>query len=191
MLEWITSVDHAVLLFIQENFRVPWLTPVVEFISSLGNAGLFWIVMSLILLCFKRTRRAGLAGLLSLLLCFIVTNLCLKNVVARMRPYHRFEDILPLIGHPGDFSFPSGHSASAFAAAGAFRKYLPKKAGILYIVLAACIALSRLYLGVHYPTDVLAGVLVGLLSSELIGWILKNFQQRVAAGQTRERRRQR
>ena len=185
MLEFITSVDHALLLFIQENFRVPWLTPVMEFISSLGNVGIFWIVMSLVFLCFKRTRKAGIAGLLSLLICLLITNEGLKNIVARMRPYHRFDDIIPLIGHPGDFSFPSGHSASAFAAAGAFARYLPKKAGVFYIVLAACIALSRLYLGVHYPTDVLAGILAGLLSALLGSFIVEKAYRRISCQHSR------
>lgn len=179
MFEWITSIDHAILLFIQENLRIPWLTPVVEFISSLGNVGIFWILMSFVFLCFRRTRRAGLTGLLALILCFLMTNVALKNIVARMRPYHRFEDILPLIGHPGDFSFPSGHSASSFAAAGAFARYLPKKAGTAYIVLASCIALSRLYLGVHYPTDVIAGICVGLFAAYLAYLIIKAAEGRV------------
>lgn len=177
MLELITSVDHAMLLFIQENLRVPWLSPVVEFISSLGNVGFFWILMSLIFLCFRQTRKAGFAGLLSLLLCFLITNVGLKNIVARTRPYHRFADIIPLIGHPGDFSFPSGHSSSAFAAACIFARYLPRKVGVFYIVLAGCIALSRLYLGVHYPTDVLAGIFIGVFSSQMIYLIIEKIHR--------------
>lgn len=177
MAELITMIDHALLMFIQENLRADWLTPGMKFISSLGNAGIFWIFMCIIFLCFKRTRKAGLAGLLSLLLCLIVTNIGLKNIVARMRPYHRFEDILPLIGHPGDFSFPSGHSASAFAAAGAFAGNLNRRVGAVFLLLALCIALSRLYLGVHYPSDVLAGIFIGLI----ISWIackVMNWAQR-------------
>lgn len=168
MAELITMIDHAVLMFIQENLRVQWLTPGVKFISGLGNAGIFWIFMCIVFLCFKRTRKAGIAGLLSLLLCFVITNIGLKNIIARMRPYHRFEDILPLIGHPGDFSFPSGHSASAFAAAGAFAGNLKRRAGMFFLFLALLIALSRLYLGVHYPSDVLGGIFIGLI----ISWVV-------------------
>lgn len=140
MFEWITEIDHGILLFIQEYLRLDWLTPFVKFISSLGNAGFFWILLSVGFLCFKKTRKAGVLSLLSLLLCFLVTNVALKNIVARMRPYHRYEDILLLIAHPGDFSFPSGHSASAFAAAGVLFHYVDKRVGIGLLILASAIA---------------------------------------------------
>lgn len=173
MFEWLTEIDHFLLFLIQEYIRAPWLTPAVKFITSLGNAGWFWILLSLIFLCFKKTRKAGLAGLLALLLCFVVTNIGLKNIVARMRPYNRFDDIFPLIAHPKDFSFPSGHSASSFAAASAYLRFLPNPARIIFIVLAVLIALSRLYLGVHYPTDVISGIIIGLLSGWAISLLMK------------------
>lgn len=178
MFEWITEIDHGVLLFIQEYLRFDWLTPFVKFISSLGNAGFFWILLSVGFLCFKKTRKAGFLSLLSLLLCFLVTNVALKNIIARMRPYHRYEDILLLIVHPGDFSFPSGHSASAFAAAGILFHYIDQRAGIGLLILASAIALSRLYLGVHYPTDVFAGICVGLMCS----FVIYALAQRLASG---------
>lgn len=178
MLEVITSIDHAVLMFIQENLRAEWLTPVMRFFTSLGEVGIFWIVLSLVFLCFKKTRKAGFLGLLSLLVCFIITNLGLKNMVARMRPYHRFEDILPLAVHPGDFSFPSGHTASAFAAAGIYAHYLDKRAAIGLFIVAGLIAISRLYLGMHYPTDVLAGLCTGLISSLIVYIAAEKFMQR-------------
>ena len=178
MFEWITEIDHGILLFIQEYLRLDWLTPFVNFISSLGNAGFFWILLSVGFLCFKKTRKAGVLSLISLLLCFLVTNVALKNIVARMRPYHRYEDILLLIAHPGDFSFPSGHSASAFAAAGVLFHYVDKRVGIGLLILASAIALSRLYLGVHYPTDVLAGVCVGLICSLIVQALAQRFANR-------------
>lgn len=178
MLEFITEIDHTILMFIQENLRADWLTPIMRFFTGLGEVGIFWIVLSLVLLCFKKTRKAGFWALVSLLVCFIITNLGLKNIVARMRPYHRFEDILPLAAHPGDFSFPSGHTASAFAAAGIYIRYLDKRWGIVLIVVAALIAISRLYLGMHYPTDVLAGLCTGLISSLIVYFAAEKIMQR-------------
>ena len=168
MAEWITSLDYTILAWIQENLRIEWLTPLVRLITSLGNAGIFWIILSVVLLFFKRTRKAGALALVSLLICFLVTNVWLKNMVARMRPYERYEDIILLVAKAVDYSFPSGHTASSFAAAGVYWRYLNKKAGIGLMILAAGIGLSRLYVGIHYPSDVLVGWIVGFACSQIV-----------------------
>lgn len=175
MVKLITSTDIGILLYIQEHIRTPWLTPVVVFITSLGNAGIFWVVLSAILLVFKKTRKAGVISFLALFSSLLVNNLLLKNLVARMRPYDACQALFPLVAKPADFSFPSGHTGSSFASAYAMYPGLPKKAGAAALVLAALIGLSRLYVGVHYPSDVLAGVLTGIGSGRLARWAYQKY----------------
>lgn len=170
MFEFITQIDYEILVFIQEHLRFDWLTEPMVFISHLGNMGLFWIVLCLSLLISKRTRKMGICGLIALILSGLVTNVALKNMVARIRPYEQFPDLLLLLERQSDFSFPSGHSSSSFAAACALywasdRRI--RRISAVLIILAGAIAWSRLYVAVHFPTDVLAGTLIGILC----GWL--------------------
>lgn len=167
MLEVIMSIDRGILMFIQEFVRNDILTPVFLFITHLGDRGMIWIVLSVCLLIPRKTRQIGIMGLLALLGSLLVNNMLVKNLVARQRPFYVIEGLSILIDTPSEFSFPSGHTASSFAAAFVFFRHLPKKYGIPAVVLAALIGLSRLYIGVHYPTDVLFGVLSGWLLSLL------------------------
>jgi len=156
---------------------MPWLTPVMTFLSFLGNAGWIWIALGAILLIFRRTRWAGLCVLLSLLLGFLVNNLLLKNVVARVRPYNAVPALVALIPPPTDWSFPSGHACASFASATAMALTFGKK-GAWAFVLAALIALSRIYVGVHYPSDVLVGALIGALAAVCVCWALNRLRKR-------------
>lgn len=104
-------------------------------------------------------------SLLALFFSLCVNNLFLKQIVARTRPYDAIPDLVPLVAKLTDFSFPSGHSAAAFSAAGVFVRTLPKRFGIPLLLFAVVIALSRLYVGVHYPSDVLCGIISGILLS--------------------------
>ena len=167
MLEFINSIDSSILLFIQESVRSPFITPAVTFITSLGNAGIIWIIMSLLLMIPPKTRKIGCMSILALLFSLLINNLLLKNLVRRTRPYDCISALVPLVPKPLDYSFPSGHTGSSFAAAWVMYRSLPKKAGIPVLVLAVLIGLSRLYVGVHYPSDVLTGVLTGILSGYL------------------------
>lgn len=155
-------MDETILLWIQEHIRNPYLDQAVIFITHLGDAGWFWIVLAFILLLFVKTRRAGAVSAIALLCSLIINNGILKNAVARVRPYEQIEELALMIEKQVDFSFPSGHSAASFAAATAIYLNLPKRYGIPALLLAALIALSRLYVGVHYPTDVLFGVISGI-----------------------------
>lgn len=158
--------EAGIIHWIQENLRIGFLTPIMQLITSLGDSGIFWIVLTILLLIFKKTRKAGLCCALALILNLIVVNISLKPLIARARPYAVLEKIAILTTQPGDHSFPSGHSASSFACAWAFFRCSKKSWGVPALVLAALIALSRLYVGVHYPTDVLFGCIIGALMGE-------------------------
>lgn len=177
------QLDGNILLFIQEYVRQDWMTPFWKAITSLADGGRFWIALSIILLFPKKTRKAGIAGLLALLLNMIFTNIILKNLVARPRPYDVIEGLDAVIKKLKSYSFPSGHTACSFAAAYAYYRCLPqKKWGVAALVLAGLIGFSRIYVGVHYLTDVIGGALVGMfaawLSYRLIGVIVDKIQNR-------------
>ncbi|MBE5882413.1 MAG: phosphatase PAP2 family protein [Lachnospiraceae bacterium] len=163
ILSFLASLDGNLLLWIQENLRSEFLTPLFQFITTSGNAGLIWIAVTCFLLAFKKTRRTGIACALALIFSLLFTNLLIKPLVARIRPYDLIEGLQILISKPRDFSFPSGHSSASFAAAWVMFRMLPKKAGIPALVYAFLMAFSRLYFGVHYPSDVLGGILLGML----------------------------
>lgn len=164
MAEAIFNFDSAILLFIQQFIRTDWLTPIVEFITHLGDAGIFWIALGVGLFVYKKTRRTGLIMLLCLLGVFVVNDLILKPLIARPRPFDTIPGLVSLV-YEDSFSFPSGHTSSSFACALPLALLLGRKKGILAYVLATLIALSRLYVGVHYPTDVIGGAVIGTLVS--------------------------
>lgn len=169
-LQSVQNLDGEILLQIQQHLRTDMLTPFMKIVTFLGNGGWFWILCAVVLLAVPKTRKTGYAAVLSLIFGVIVTNLLLKNIVARPRPFAEIEALIPLIVKPTDFSFPSGHTTASFAVALVMLRMLPKKIGIPAVVLAALVAFSRLYLGVHYPTDVLAGFVVALVGSSLAVW---------------------
>ena len=169
VLEW----EAAVLLWIQEALRGPVTDTFFIVYTTLGNMGLCWLALSVIMLCSKKTRTAGFAGLLALLVGFLCTNVILKPLVCRTRPWLVVEGLSALVAEHDPHSFPSGHTCASFAAALAWRPYLPKRWGNAALVCAVLMGFSRLYVGVHFPTDVLVGALIGLLS----GWIIHNSKK--------------
>lgn len=173
MLESLLQLDGAILLWIQEHVRQDFLSPIVKFITHLGDAGWCWILLAVILLIVKKTRKIGLVTAVSLLSSYVVNNLILKNLVARVRPYEAVDGLQRIIEAQSDFSFPSGHSASSFAAAVVIFMLCPRKYGVPALVLAFLIALSRLYVGVHYPTDVLTGVISGTVIAVIVCTVYK------------------
>lgn len=156
------GIDSSILLFIQDAIRNPALTPVFIVITTLGNAAAIWILISLCLLLSRKTRKTALMCAVAMLVSLLINNLALKNMMGRIRPYDMIQGLVPLVGKPRDYSFPSGHTASSFAAAWVLYRRLPKRFGIPALVLAGLIGVSRLYVGVHYPTDVLAGMISGI-----------------------------
>lgn len=154
-----------------QTIHTPLLDKILAFITSLGNAGIIWIVLAVVLLILPKTRKTGIIVAAALLMDLILCNLILKNLVARVRPYDVNTAIAILIKKPLDFSFPSGHTAASFAAMTALFRAKMKKAWIAALILAVLIAFSRLYFYVHYPTDVLGGAVVGILSG-IIGYTI-------------------
>ena len=162
MTGFIQSLDNALLEWIQNNLRCNFLDVIMPLITRLGDNGLIWIIIAVIFIVLKKYRTDGVTMLLALVLCVLIGNLGLKPLVARARPFAPNPDITLLIPRPADFSFPSGHTMSSFAAATViFCK--DRRMGIWAGLLAVVIAFSRLYLYVHYPSDVLGGAIIGII----------------------------
>ena len=178
----------------------------MKFITLFGEAGIFWILMCLSLIIFRKTRRLGIICAFSLLLTFICCNLILKPLVDRVRPWVTFQMVNAMLPPPGDASFPSGHSANSMGPAwGMFIATMPVKtaAGRSYdevrclgwkgegaspvtmhkwsiaaVVLALLVGLSRLYLGMHYPSDVVCGLLLGMIAATVVYKIILTIEDK-------------
>ena len=203
-MDFFTQFDGNLLIGIQHALNADWLTPVMKLITYLGEDGIFWILVCLVLLLFRKTRRLGVICSLSLLFTFITCNPCLKPAVDRVRPWITFQLVNPMLPPPGDASFPSGHSANAMGPAWAmFIATMPVKTdsgrsydevrclgwkgegasprtmhrlGIAAVVLAVLIGISRLYLGMHYPTDVICGLLLGMIVATVVYRIILKIE---------------
>lgn len=164
------------ILFALQELHCNWLNVVMRIFTELGNGGIVWILTGLVCIFFKKSRRCGVLMLLTMLMCLILGNGVIKNLVARPRPFQAFDrEIVLLIPPPGEYSFPSGHTLHSFAAAVTIFLH-NKKAGAAALLLAALIAFSRLYFFVHFPTDVLAGVVLGTLAALLVYALAKKVR---------------
>ena len=176
-MESILSFDYNILVWIAENIVSEPLTVLMRFITALGNDGFIWILLALIFLLRPSTRKCGFSMLIALLLSLLVNNLFLKSLIARSRPFLQYTELTPLIDPPSGYSFPSGHSSSSFAAA--FASFIHHKPiGSILLILAALIAFSRLYVCVHFPSDVICGSLLGILLSFIASKISSIFFDR-------------
>ena len=168
------SFDLPILDWIQANLKNAFLNVVMPFITMFGDGGIFWIACAVILLCIPKTRKTGLGMAFALIMGLIVCNITLKPLVGRIRPYDFQEQlgvVIPLLTERmHDFSFPSGHTIASFEAATVLL-INNKKLGIPAMILAVLIAFSRLYLYVHYPTDVIFSVFAGILFAFLGNWL--------------------
>ncbi len=183
-MEALLNLDGGILLFLQDTVRNPVLNPIMTVITSLGNAGIIWILLTAALLIPKKTRKIGCMSACALLASLLFNNILLKNLVARVRPYNAIEALIPIVSKPSEYSFPSGHAGSSFASAWVLYRKLPKKViracsmNKRAAILAALISFSRLYVGVHYPSDVLAGILVGIGCSYVGEWVVLQLEKR-------------
>ena len=179
------SFDLGVFQWIQ-SIQNGFLDTLMVGITTLGNAGAIFIVLGLVLLFTKKYRKAGLAVLVALIVMLLCSDLFLKEFFARVRPFNLFESnpekyavwgtdyVFPnLVYKPSSYSFPSGHTASAFAAAFALLWH-NRKLGIPTTIFAAIMGFSRIYVQVHYCTDVIAGVVAGAICA-LIAVLIVGF----------------
>ena len=169
------SFDLPILDWIAANLWCPILDTVMPIITMLGDAGIFWIAVSVLLMFTKKYRKTGFAAAFALMMGLVVCNMILKPTVGRIRPYdfqleYFGKEIQLLAGAMHDFSFPSGHTIASFEACTALM-LSDWKLGVPATILAILIAFSRLYLYVHYPTDVIASVILGTIFG-IIGHLL-------------------
>ena len=175
-MDWITSIDFTILNAIQDFMRCDFWDAVMGAFSYMGEAGIIWILTAVILLFFRKHRATGLMMLAALALGFICGDLALKHLIARPRPFTVHEITLS-IAEPHGYSFPSGHATAGFAASITLL-LRDRRFGIPAVILAVIICFSRLYNYVHFPSDVLGGMLLGTISAFIVyavfrkaGWI--------------------
>ncbi len=180
---WLNEVfagfDHAILEFFHSlAVLADWFfTPFFKFITLFGEEGIPCIIFGIVLLFFKKTRKAGVCVLAAIILGWIVVNLSVKPLVARPRPYlsgvEDFYNWWLAAGGPemSEFSFPSGHTNVVAATMTAFCFVMGKKWIAPCAVFSVLMGMSRIYLMVHYPTDVIGGLVCGFVAG-LLGWLI-------------------
>ncbi len=174
---YLKAIDSSGLWLIHDLFHSAFLDRLMPAITALGDHGGIWVVICLFLLFRRKTRLAGMAMALAMLACYLGGNLVLKNFLARARPYTDDPTIRLLIAPDRElYSFPSGHAMCSFAAATSLMLWR-HPLGPPAIFLAALIAFSRIYLMMHYPLDVAAGMALGILSAVILCRLVKYYEQ--------------
>lgn len=177
-MDFIQSIDNAVvdfMLSIQNGF----LTFIFKFFTIISEKGIMWIALAIVLLINKKTRKIGIIYSISLAVGFSLSELLIKDLVARERPFIADESIKLLISAPSGYSFPSSHSASSFASAVALF-LCHKKSGAIALAAAFLVAFSRLYFTVHYLSDVLGGIILGSTTAIIVYLIFKKLSSKKA-----------
>jgi len=182
MFEWITSLDQKTLIWIHETVSSRFLDYIMPKLSFIGNGGMVWLIAALLLLFTKRFRRNGIMLLTAVCVGFLIGNLTLKPIIARARPIWPYATHLLLASSPYGYSFPSGHALSSFTAA-TILTLTNKRFGWLAVPLACLIAISRVYLYVHFPSDVFAGAAIGAVN----GGCVFAFGKRLARRKRKEK----
>ncbi len=173
-------MELQILNFIQE-LRTPVFDRIMCIITGLGDNGLLWIALAVVLLLIPKTRKTGWMVAVALILELILCNGILKNAVARVRPCDVNTAVQLLVPRPDDYSFPSGHTVASFAAMTVLfssKEKLVRKLAILSAILAILIAFSRLYLYVHYPSDVIGGILIGIACGLAATWCVNRYDRK-------------
>lgn len=167
-----------------QTIHNPLLDSFMVAITKLGDAGIVWIILTVILLLIPKTRKSGVYMAVALIADLIICNVILKPIVARIRPYSINQTVHLLVTPLKDYSFPSGHTAASFASVSALYFAGRKRMAAGALIVSVLIAFSRMYLYVHYPTDVLGGLIIGLLC----GWIADMIIQKVMEKRSRKSR---
>lgn len=170
------GAELVILDWIQ-NMRFPVLDKIIIAITHTGDAGIIWIILTAIFLLFKKTRKMGIVMFVALFFDLILCNGLLKNLIARTRPYNVNTAIEIIVKKPSEYSFPSGHTAAAFTTMFALLFEKNNKIWRYVLIWACLIAFSRLYLYLHYPTDILGGILVGLVSGLLANIVVNKIRK--------------
>lgn len=160
------NIEYDLLNYLKENIQSPIMDKLMVFFTTLGDNGNVWIIICALLLISKKTRYISMIALVALLFGNISTYF-LKNILLRPRPFINIPNLELLVKPPTTYSMPSLHTTLSFAASGTFGTYFGKVYAIFGYLLAIMISVSRIYLYVHYPTDVLFGILLGLTCSLL------------------------
>ena len=164
-----------------QTLHTPILDKIMTSITKLGDAGIFWIILTLLFLIIPKMRKTGIIMAAALIMDLLICNVAVKNLAARTRPYDVNTSVHLLVAKLHDYSFPSGHTAASFASVTALYLAGEKKLWKPALVLACLIAVSRLYLYVHYPTDVLGGMVFGILAG-YVGYRLVKFLEAKLSG---------
>ena len=177
------SFDLPILDWIAANLWCPVLDVVMPIITLLGDAGIFWIAVAVLFMITKKHRKTGIGMMLALMMGLLICNIWLKPTVARIRPYdfqmeYFLKEIPLLAGGMHDFSFPSGHTIASFEAAVVILLN-NRKLGVPAMILAFLIAFSRLYLYVHYPTDVIFSIILGTALAFLGNWLAQKVMNKL------------
>ena len=182
-MEALSQWEGGALLWIQEVLRGPVQDAFFSFFTQLGNGGLLWIALCVVLLFFPRTRKTGFWALIAMLFGLVCTNVILKHLVGRTRPWLALEGLVPLVVEDDPNSFPSGHTCAAFACCATWARCTGKRwLRCLCIAAALLMGFSRLYVGVHFPSDVLAGCAVGCLCAWLSWLAQRAVEERMGGG---------
>jgi len=168
----INKIDSYILIIINKHIQNNFLDILMIAISSLGNLGALWILIAMALLLDKPYKMIGTIVLITLVISTFIGEVVVKHLVRRIRPCNDGNEIKLLIAKPISYSFPSGHTLSSFAVAEVLSVYFTEYK-LIFIGIALLIALSRLYLYVHYPTDIIAGIILGLLCSRFVIFVLQ------------------
>jgi len=172
----LNSLDYSLLIQIHSVSQNSFLDSVMPYVTNLGTMGAVWILISLVLISNRKYRNAGIMCIAAMLLTTAIGEGMLKNLIQRPRPFVQYPTIELLIPKPSSYSFPSGHTGSSFAAAWILAMNV-KKAAVPVYILAGAIAFSRLYLMVHYPSDVLAGIILGTASAVCAEILFKKYMK--------------